>query len=124
MTEDRYQFIVCDYSATGEGMTKMIMITRAYPREDDYKTRGNYDYETGVYTPGVLKPNRTAKVRAAREFVEEFGAFCAQGAENLTRKEFFDHYDNYLPKFVKRMVESEDQPGNFHFVQKIHFNFG
>lgn len=123
MTEDLYQFVVCDYSATGEGMTKMIMITRAYPREDDYETPGSYNYETQEYTPPTLKPNRTAAVRAIREFAERFDGYYARGAECIDRETFFDLYDSYLPKFVKRMLEDPDQPGNFNFQQQIHMNF-
>lgn len=112
MTEELYQFLACDYYATGEGRTICLLITRAYPRSDDY--------ETGETKPEV---KNTAKLRAAREFIEAFGGWMAQGAENLPREEFLKKYGHYLPEYIKNMLVSDDQPGNLNFKQEFHFNF-
>jgi len=116
MNDELYQFLVCDYYATGEGRTVCLLITRAYPRADDYEERMG----------GVLKKGRTLKVIAAREFVEEFGGWLARGAENLSRDEFLKRYGHHLPDYVKNNIlelEGNDRPGNFHFVQRLHLNF-
>ena len=121
MTDELYQFIVCDYFATGEGSTKMILITRAYPHSDDYETLG--DIVDGVYVPGKLK--NTAKFRAAREFVEEFGGYYAQAAENLPREEFLKRFNNHLPPYIEKILNAKDgdRPGNLNFKLQIHMNF-
>lgn len=114
MKDELYQFLACDYYATGEGRTVSILITRAYPRADDY--------ETGTDKPQIA-PGRTAKVRAAREFIEEFGSWYAYGAENLERQEFLERFGHHLPEYVKNILTSEDPPGNFNYRAQLHLNF-
>lgn len=123
MTEELYQFLACDYYATGEGRTLCLLITRAYPHTDDYETHGSYDSETGEYTPPVMKEGHTAKVRAAREFTEEFGGWYTQGAENLSREEFLQRFGNHLPPYTEKILNSEDGPGNFNLKLQIHMNY-
>ena len=126
MKDELYQFLACDYYATGEGRTICLLITRAYPHTDDYETPGEYNSETGEYTPPVMKKGHTAKVRAAREFAEKFGGYYLQGAENLPREEFLERYGHHLPEYVKTNIlelEGNDRPGNFNFVQQLHLNF-
>ena len=123
MSEELYQFIACDYFATGEGRTVMLLITRAYPHADDYETPG--DFTDGVYTPPVMKQGHTPKVIAAREFIKEFGGYYAQGAENLPREEFLKRFGHHLPEYVHNMLalEGNERPGNFNFKQSFHMNF-
>lgn len=123
MSEELYQFLACDYYATGEGRTVMLLITRAYPHADDYETPGDYNFETKVYTPPVMKKGHTPKLIAAREFIKEFGGYFAQGAENLPRDEFVAKYGRHLPEYVLNFLNSEDQPGNFNFKQSVHMNY-
>lgn len=123
MNEELYQFLACDYFATGEGRTIMLLITRAYPHADDYETPGDYNLETKVYTPPVMKKGHTPKLIAAREFIEEFGGYYARGAENLPRDEFIAKYGRFLPEPVLKLLNSDDQPGNLNFKQSFHFNF-
>lgn len=111
-SEELYQFLVCDYYGTGEGRTICLLITRAYPRADDYE--GSY--------PDITYKN-TAKFRAAREFINAFGGWLAQGAENLPREKFLEKYGHHLPEYAKNMLTSDEQPGNFNFKQALHFNF-
>lgn len=113
MTDDLYQFVVADYSATGEGRTVMLLITRAFLHSDDYDS--NF----------TLKEGCTPKLIAAKEFIQEFGEFYSIGAEYLMRDEFLDRYGAYLPEYVKRILnaEGDQQPGNFHFKQSLHINF-
>lgn len=114
MSEELYQFLACDYYATGEGRTICLLITRAYPRSEDY--------ETGETKPEV---KNSAKFRAAREFTEEFGGWYAQGAENLTREEFFERFGNHLPPYTEKILNPEpgEGPGNFNLNLQIHMNF-
>ena len=120
-TEELYQFLVCDYYATGEGRTVCLLITRAYARSDDYETPG--DFVDGKFVPGTLK--NSAKFRAAREFSEEFGGYYLQGAENLTREEFLKRFGNHLPPYIDKMLNPEpgEGPGNFNLKLQIHMNF-
>lgn len=123
MEEDLYQFLVSDYYATGEGRTIAILITRAYPYQEDYETPGNWDFETKEYTPPVMKNGRTSEFIAAREFTVKFGGFLSHGVENLPRGEFISKYGNFLPDIAMKMLTDPNQPGNFNFAQEFHFNF-
>lgn len=124
MTDELYQFLVCDYFATGEGRTVMLLITRAYPHADDYATESYFDDE-GKFCVGELKKGHTAKVRAAREFRDEFGGYYLQGAENLPREEFVQRFGHHLPEYVHKILtaEGDDRPGNLNFKQSVHMNF-
>ena len=121
MSDELYQFVVCDYSATGEGRTLCLLITRAYPKGDDYETHG--ELVDGKFVPGTLK--NSAKFRAAREFVEQFGGYYARGAENLTREEFLKRFGNHLPPYTEKMLNPEpgEGPGNFNLKLQIHMNY-
>lgn len=121
MNDELYQFLACDYYATGEGRTVMLLITRAYPRTDDYETRG--DFVDGKFVAGILK--YSAKIRAAREFAEEFGGYFLQGAENLPREEFLEKFGHHLPEYVHTILkkEGDERPGNFNYKMSMHMNF-
>jgi hypothetical protein len=119
MTEELYQFLACDYFGTGEGSTVCLLITRAYPRSEDYETHS--DIVDGKFVPGTLK--NSAKFRAAREFAEQFGSYLTQGAENLTREEFLERFSNHLPPYTEKILTSEDGPGNFNLKLQIHMNY-
>jgi len=121
MTEELYQFVASDYFATGEGRTVMLLITRAYPIQEDYATESYFDDEG--FHPGELA--NSAKFRAAREFVEEFGGYFAQGAENLTREEFLKRFGNHLPPYTEKILNPKpgEGPGNFNLKLQIHMNF-
>lgn len=110
MDNDRYQFLVSDYYATGEGRSVSLLITRAYPQSTDYD-----DFDQII---------NTAKFRAAREFIEQFGWYLAQGAENLPRSEFLTRYGKYMSPMIQDILNSAEQPGNFNFCQSLHLNFG
>ena len=118
-------YVVSDYTATGEGRTVMILITRARPRRDDvhndYQIEPNFT-EQG-YNPGVEK--NTPQFRALREFAEQFDGFYARGAEVLDRDEFFARYGNQVPEYLYKMTDpdSEDSPPGFHYTSQIYLNF-
>lgn len=114
---DNLQFIGGQYFATGEGSTIMILITRAYPRQDDYSTPSTF--EDGKFTPGVL--GNTAKFRAAREFVEKYGGYMAQVGENLPRAEFLEKYGRWVPEPVLKALDSDS--GNLNYSAEFHINF-
>ncbi len=113
INDELYQFLACDYYATGEGRTVCLLITRAYPHTDDY----DQNFE--------IKQGHTPKVRAAREFAEHFGGYYLQGAENLSRAEFVKRFGHLLPEFAHKLLDAagNDRPGNFNFAQQFHFNF-
>lgn len=123
MNDELYQFLACDYYATCEGRTIMLLITRAYPRTNDYETRDDFFDSNGKFVPRTLK--NSAKLRAAREFAEEFGGYFLQGAENLPREEFLEKFGHHLPEYVHDILEKEgnERPGNFSYKMQIHMNF-
>jgi hypothetical protein len=110
-TTPQYQYLVSDYFATGEGRTVMILITRTHPHIDDYDA-GN-----------KLKSGVSPKTIAAREFIERFGGYYAQGAENLTKEKFIERYWHHLPVHVSNLLTDQDQPGNLNFSQSLHLNY-
>lgn len=126
MTDDPNVYVVSDYSATGEGRTVMIMITRARARRDekynDYEVEPSFG-ENYKYIPGVEK--NTPNFRALREFAEEFDGYFAMGAEVLDRNEFFHRFGNHVPEYMYKMTDpdGEPRPGGFHYKSQIHFNF-
>ena len=120
MTE-LYQFLAADYSATGEGRTICLLITRAYPDKEDY-VRDSYFDEEGKFVFESETKN-TSEYRAKREFVVRFGGFIAEGVEVLEREEFLTRFGRMLPDSVKHMLLNSDQPGNMVFSQEFHFNF-
>lgn len=95
------QYLASDYYATGEGRTICFLVTKAYPRRED--------------------SSNSEKFRAAREFIEQFGGFYAQGMENLPKEEFFKKYKQYLPSFLERLVD--EGAGNINYSMKFHLNF-
>lgn len=118
---DPYQFVVSDYFGTGEGNTVCILITRAYPIQDDYEVPPSLD---GIkFVPGKLR--NSAKFRATREFIESFDKWYSNYAENLSRKEFLQRFSSHLPPYVEKILNSEPGkgPGNFNFKLQLHMNF-
>jgi hypothetical protein len=95
------QYLASDYYATGEGRTICLLITGAYPRQDDY-------------LDDTLK--NSEKFRAAREFLEEFGHL----PENLSKEQFIKRYGKFVPDSIQRML---DEPTNIHFIQRFHYNY-
>lgn len=121
--EELYQFVACNYFATGEGVTVALLITRAYPREEDYATKSYFD-EDGFHL-GDLKEDATPANRAVREFTKEFGDYLAIGAEVITQEDFLEKYGKHVPDTVKRMLNGEvATPGNFHWHSEFHVNYG
>jgi hypothetical protein len=118
---DMYKFVVADYCATGEGRTICMLITRAYPQQNDYVRESYFDDEGKWHYESETK--NTPDARALREFVVRFGGFIAQGAELLDRETFLVKHGNMLPEIVKRMLSTADQPGNMSFSQEFHVNF-
>lgn len=125
MREDPNQYIVSDYSATGEGRTVMILITRARARRDDQYN--DYEVEPSFtedgYNPGIEK--NTAEFRALREFAEQFDSYFATYAEALDRNEFFHRFGNHVPEYLYKMTDPDGEhcPPGFYYKSEIHFNF-
>lgn len=127
--EDNLHFVISEYFATGEGMTISLLITRAYPKEDDYDedSRGkSYMGEDGTFhfVMPTLKEGNTARYRAMREFVELFGNWYGRGAEVLSRHEFLSKFSRQLPDHVVRLLtDTEDDSGNFKYHSQYHVNY-
>lgn len=121
--DELYSFVAADYCATGEGRTICLLITRAYPRKEDYEVEPEWIFSEGKsqYNPGVLKHG--PGFIALREFAEVFDGFIARGASLYNVENFKKQFGKYLPDLVFKMLEHEDQPGNFHWHSELHFNF-
>lgn len=129
MVDDNLHFIVNEYFATGEGMTISLLITRAYPKNDDYdeESRGkSYTDENGMFhfVMPTLKEGNTPSYRAMREFVEIFGNWYSRGAEAISRHEFLSKFGRYVPDHVVRfLTDTEDDSGNFKYYSQYHVNY-
>jgi len=127
--EEKYQFIISEYYATGEGRTISILITAAYPHHDDYSEESknkSYTTEDGKFhfVMPTLKEGITAKSIAEREFTELFGYRMAIGATFLSRKELLDGFGSFLPEIVRHfLVDDTDDAGNFKYYSNFHVNY-
>jgi hypothetical protein len=122
--DDLYVFVESEYSATGEGLSVALLITRAYPRKEDYEVEPEWIYTDGkcAFQPGVMKNG--PGFRALREFAEVHGVFIARGARLYTYEEFMKRRAAYIPRVVENLLKDPEQPGNFNWYTQIHFNFG
>ena len=116
------KFVLSDYYATGEGRTISVLITRAYPREEDWITLPKYEKDADgnyIKTEGVLRYTEDDIV--IREFTRVFDNWTAIGAEILSKEDFIDKAGKYLSDLVIKMI---DEPaGNFHYHSQFHINF-
>lgn len=123
MKDNMYQFVQSEYYATGEGVTRCFLITRAYPRVEDYVKPSYFDENGEWHYESDLR--NTAAERALREFADIFGEFYAMGAEVVTQEEFFsEKTKQYIPPIIEKMVNEKDQPGNFNWYDCFHINYG
>ena len=122
--DDLYVFVASHYYATGEGNTISLLITRAYPRQEDYEIPPETIYTNGEYhyNPGVVKFG--PGFRAIREFAEVFGGWTARGAELYTYENFMDKFGHHLPEYMRKNLPSGEAPGNLNYFSQIHMNFG
>lgn len=114
-----YFFIINDNYATGEGRTISILITRAYPKYEDYAVRPSE--ENGW--KGELKYPK--ELLAIREFSEKFGYWAAKGAESISYLKLLENYKEFIPEIVIRILNAEGNnvPGNFNYFQEFHINY-
>lgn len=121
--QDPNIYVVCDYSATGEGTTVMTLITRAHPRSNDYvkpswiDDKGRFHFES--------KTVNTVEERALREFEEIFGDYFSKGARILDRYEFFHRYGEMVPSNLYKMCDPDDEhiPPGLSWHSSLHFNY-
>lgn len=115
------KFVICDYSATGEGRTICILITYARPRNEDYEIQPTFERDDQgkmQYVPGTLKVSE--EFILLREFAEIFGGYMAMGAEQLDQEKFLARCGHMVPQFV---IKSITEPiGNFRYFAEIHYN--
>ena len=118
--------VEADYSATGEGVTYMIMFTRAYPLQEDYKVKPSFvtkEDGTIFFEEGELKYPREQV--AINEFTKLFGSYYALGA---TVKEGL-HFDNpsakrlVSPELQAKLIDWEKEAGGFEYHASLHLNF-
>ena len=119
MTEELNHYAAIDYSATGEGRTVCLLITRARPT--------HYDWEIYPSSENGWEGKLRSSVNeiVAREMRENAGDYLSIGIEHLDRAEFLRRYGDWVPEAVKNMSDKEqaDQPFNLHFYQQFHFNY-
>lgn len=118
----KYYCVASVYSATGEGLTISLLVTRAYPKHDrDYKVLPSFD-DNG-YNPGELKYPQE-KV-ALLEFAEIFHPFWASGAEVIEQDKFIEKFGEFVPDRIKKLINSEGDmiPGNLQWNTHYHVNY-
>lgn len=122
--DDLYVFVESEYSATGEGLTVALLITRAYPRQEDYDIEPEFITINGKteYHPGSMKNG--PGFRALREFSEIHGGFLARGAQLYSHEQFMKRRAAYIPRVVENLLKDPEQPGNFVWHTQVHMNFG
>jgi hypothetical protein len=120
MSTAKYYYVASAYSATGEGVTISLLVTRAYPKSNrDYKVAPSFN-DSG-YNPGELKyPMERV---ALLEFAEIFDPFWAQGAEVLEKQDFFEKFGKFVPEQVKSLLDRDESPGNFSWNSHYHVNY-
>ena len=118
-----YVYLSINYFATGEGVTKYLLVTRAYPTPDDYEVEPSFgpNFE---YNPGILK---STPEQIATNEMKKFGIdpYFMQGVESHTYDNFMKRYDKDIPEYVKNIIklEGDDIPANFQYFSAIHYNF-
>lgn len=122
-------YVVCDYMATGEGLTRCLLITMAYPKQEDYKESNSHMNPDGSFHFEMpeLKPHITPKLIAMREFKEEFGAHYAIGAEYISEEKFKEKWLKHCPPYFDKLIadqsDSTKAAGNIYYAQKLHVNY-
>ena len=121
--DDLYCFVACHYYATGEGSTISLLITRAYPRQEDYDVPPETIYVDGKYTFNAGSIKNGPGFRAIRQFAETFDGFIARGAELYNYESFMAKYSHHLPDYMQKNLTSDEPPGNLNYFSQIHLNF-
>lgn len=121
-----YQFVQGEYFATGEGITRMVLITRAYPKAADYKTQPSFETDSDgklVYVPGIL--NKDKADIAMDEFIEIFGSWYGVCGEVVTQEVFLAKNQKYIPQVVFNVLKDNenDGPANFKWHSMFHVNY-
>lgn len=106
-------FVISDYFATGEGSTRALLITRAYPSAEDYVEPVDYNN---------IKYKNTGEERALRAMADWIGPYFAQGAELISKEEFLEKYERHCAPYIKNIVEKNDA-GAFTYFTYLHLNF-
>jgi hypothetical protein len=105
-----YVYVVADYFATGEGVTKALLVTCAYPSTDDLDE--NYE------------PYYGKNIIALKQFDKIFGEFLGKGAEVVSKEDFLKNYDRFIPAFTRSAIDGGiETPGNFQWSAKMHINY-
>jgi hypothetical protein len=122
-TQDSNIYVVCDYSATGEGHTVMTLITRAVAQREDY-VKESWIGENGKFHFEPETKN-TPEERALREFEKLFGGYYAIGAEILDRYEFFHRYSEMVPPVLYKLCDPDSElvPPGFSWHGSLHYNY-
>lgn len=121
--KNTFYFAATEYFATGEGMTHSLLITYAHPLPDrDYEDRPDYDLDTNIYNPGVLK--HTYEEIVILQFAELLNHGSTRGVKTYTQDEFLIKYSGMIPEFViRRLNPDATVPANFVWYTKFHVNF-
>jgi hypothetical protein len=119
MTEDLNYYAAIDYSATGEGRTLFLMITRGNPIAEDWEDPPSL--KNGWFGTLAVPPEKIIE----REMAKRVDSYFMRGVQHYSRDEFLNAYQFYIPQVVIDMSnpENENQPFNLIYFQEFHFNF-
>lgn len=98
---NNFDYAVSRYSATGEGSTICILISRA------------------------LEIEGTAKEEVIRkEFSDVFSPWQARGMEILPQEKFLERYGKLIPKYVENAIlDPTFKSSSFYYFSEVHMNF-
>ena len=124
-------YVVSDYMATGEGHSLCILITMAYPSQNDYdmtnnnshmKSDGSFHFEMPKLKAGI-----TSETIALRAFKEQFGDFYARGAQIMSEKDFLLRHSTQVPAYILSVIDNQRWPdkaaGNVYYASIVHLNY-
>lgn len=104
--------ISCEYNATGEGLTCMILFTRAYPKSNHYNDSGELIY--------------SKKIIALNEFSNIFDPYYLNFVEYNEGLNFESNAAKLLisEELKQKIIDLNSDAGNFKYFSQMHFNFG
>ncbi len=101
-----FTYLICDYSATGEGRTVCVMIAHSYVFD----------------TLSIGPPEKTQQDCMKEAFARRFGEYLTIGMREVTKNEFEERYGWTIPETVYRMITEKPYPPGFQWSTEIYYN--
>lgn len=108
--DEKWMFMESSYFLSGEGHMTCLLMTQAFPCENDFDSLPDGSNELVT----------TQAYRAVKEFYEEFGASSLYTLGFHTREAFFDKYSLMIPQ---GLIKLKEKPCDLTFKTKLHYNF-